>query len=168
MDSIGGDYCFLAIADGVENPLNLPLDDCRTRRGCAAGRAVAGAVLARQGRRCRSLLLAFHRVPGRLWPVSHLKSPALGELKFINWIYSFLTGKIRTACRDFIVMLKSASARSQTSHPARPGLLHHRSAWTMQDDVDKIVKFIQHPGFNKEIYTVLEHMMELCSTSAPA
>jgi hypothetical protein len=159
LDQVAGDYCFIAIADGVENPLNLT-PEIIAQGAEAVQQAVAWPVpywLDKGG--APFTPLAFHRIPGRLWPVSHL-SPALGELKFINWIYSFLTGKIRVACRDFIVMMKSAAkeVKRAIQHGPDFSLIEVMGE---ADDVDKIVKFIQHPTFNAEIYRVLEHMMEL-------
>lgn len=158
IDSITGDYCFLAVADGVEFPLNMPPESLSDPESLQ--QAVQWPIpywLDKGGMPFTPL--AFHRVPGKLWPVSHL-SPALGELKFINWVYSFLTGKIRTACRDFIVMMKSAAAdvKKAIQHGADFSIIEVND---METDVDKIVKFIQHPTFNQEIYKVLEHMMEL-------
>jgi hypothetical protein len=57
----------------------------------------------------RSRPIYFHDVPNDPWPMSHL-APGMGELKFLNWAYSFIAGKIRIECRDFIAILKSRPA----------------------------------------------------------
>jgi hypothetical protein len=49
----------------------------------------------------------FHRKPRQLWPVGHLK-PGIGELRFLNWAYSFVMGKIANTSRDFIAVMKDA------------------------------------------------------------
>lgn len=155
-----GDYCYLAICDTCAHPLNIPPALLEAEDWDQLREAVRWPTpfWLDKGQWPMSLL-TYHAVPNRLWPMAHLK-PALGELKFINWVYSFLTGKIRTACRDIIVMLKSMAEETK-------GAIKHGPDYSVVEvdaihaDIDKCVKFLQHPGFNAEIYRVLEHMIEM-------
>ena len=154
-----GDYCFLAVAKDCSYPINVPPE-------VQAG-DIQGVIDATQwptpfwldDGAWPFVPLVFHAKPGSLWPIPHLK-PALGEIKFVNWVYSFLAGKLMVASRDFLVMLKSLSDETKRA-------IKHGPDYTVIEieaihaDIDKIVKFIQHPTFNPEIYRVLEHMIEL-------
>jgi hypothetical protein len=155
-----GDYCFLALCDNLPHPLNVPKEVLDSADPQAIAQATQWPIpfwLDRGGWPMTPII--FHPVPNRLWPMAHLK-PALGELKFINWVYSFLTGKIRTACRDILVMAKSMAdeAKKAIKHGPDYSVIEMEQ---IHMDIDKVVKFIQHPGFNAEIYRVLEHMIEL-------
>ena len=103
--------------------------------------------------------ILFHPVPKEVWPMSHVK-PGMGELKAINWIWSMLVGKLRIASRDFVAILKSASEEVKNK-------ITHGSDYTVieveaiHDSIDKMVKFLQHPEFNPEIYRVLQGLMDL-------
>jgi hypothetical protein len=155
-----GQYTYLAVARGLDWPLNLPEEVWNGTPEEVAQRCQWPIPFYLDRRNEWPFThLSFHEDPGQLWPVAHLKS-ALGELKFINWVYSFLTGKIRTACRDVLVILKSLSddvKRAITSGPDYSVV----EIDALTKDIDQIVKFIQHPTFNPEIYHVLEHMIDL-------
>ncbi len=155
-----GDYCYLALCENCPFPLNL------------YPQAVAAQPDIRQLVQWPTPFwadeglsggwpftpLIFHEKPGSLWPISHLK-PALGELKFLNWAYSFLAGKIKTACRDFIAVAKSAAEELKVSiNAGRDYTMLEVEA--LQGDIDKVVKFLQHPPFHKDIYEVIERVAE--------
>ena len=104
-------------------------------------------------------MLAFHPVPRQTWPMSHLK-PGLGELKAINWIWSMLVSKIRTACRDFIGVMKAAGEELKNTIKSG-GDYEIIEIEQMVGSIDQAVKFLQHPTFNPEIYTILTGLMNL-------
>lgn len=157
-----GDFCFLAISPDYEYPLNLPpwVMDQSDANPDAVRSAVQWPIPFWLDKGAWPFEpLAFHRVGGRLYPVSHL-SPALGELKFINWVYSLLLGKIRVVSRDIMVLLRGLADDIKTA-------IKHGPDYTvieiesLEKGVDNIVKFIQHPPFHPEIYKILDMMMEL-------
>lgn len=154
-----GDYCFLAIAPDVPYPLNVP-PQMQAGDIEALMQSIQWPTPFWLDKGAWPFTpLVFHARPGKLWPMPHMK-PALGEIKFVNWTYSFLAGKIRVACRDFLVMLKSLSddVKQTIVHGPDYSVIYLDQ---ISGDIDKVVKFIQHPTFNPEIYRVLEHMMEL-------
>lgn len=163
-----GNNCFLAICEAVPYPLNIPppLDAL----------ALDEDPLVRMGaekeisQRLRwptpwwaddawpMTDISFHPIPKKIWPMSHVK-PGLGELKFLNWAYSFMAGKIRIASRDFIAVLKSASEdlKEKIKHGPDYTVIEVEQ---LHGDIDKVVKFLQHPGFNPEIYHVLKEVSD--------
>lgn len=158
-----GDHVYLAITDTMPYPLNLPPPLCDVLGGDDP--MALQQYLPQIQQRCQwetpfwtdngwpCSFFAFHWRPGKLWPMSHLK-PGLGELKFINWAMSFLSGKIRIASRDFIAIAKAAGEELREK-------IKHGSDYTIIEmenvlgSIDQVVKFLQHPGFNPEIYNVI-------------
>jgi hypothetical protein len=86
--------------------------------------------------------------------MSHLK-PGMGELRFLNWAYSFLAGKIRNTSRDFLVVLKEAAEELKTTilEGQDMSLIELDGAYQTIKDV---VGFLQHPEFNGSIWPVIE------------
>ncbi len=102
--------------------------------------------------------IVFHQIPRKIWPMSHIK-PGMGELKFLNWAYSFLAGKVKTASKDFLVVAKSAGEelkdRIKTGQDYTIIELE-----AIHGSIDQVVKFLQHPEFNGEIYKVIQGVQE--------
>lgn len=96
----------------------------------------------------------FHKVPRCIWPMSHLK-PGMGELKFINWAYSFLAGKVKTACRDIIAVAKGVDEEFINT------ILNGRDYELLKIEkahgtISEVVQFLQHPQFQRDIYNVIQ------------
>jgi hypothetical protein len=155
-----GDFVFLAVAENCDFPLNVPPALINSPDTMALSQAVEWPIPYYLDRgEWPVTTLVFHEVPNRLWPMAHMK-PALGELKFINWVYSFLASKIRIASRDFLVLSKSLAddAKRAIKHGPDYTVIEVEK---LHEDIDKVVKFLQHPTFNPEIYKVLDHMIEM-------
>jgi hypothetical protein len=156
------EFCFLAIADNCGYPLNLPPAMTEVVEDFAQlAEALQWPVpfWLDRGKWPMSPLV-FHHVPGRLWPISHLK-PALGELKFINWTFSLLMGKIRVASRDILVIASGLADEAKNAITHGPDYSIVQLKQEQMENIDKVVKFIQHPGFNPEIEKVLVQMIDL-------
>lgn len=97
---------------------------------------------------------AFHHVPGELWPMSHFK-PGLGELKFINWAYSFLISGVQKRSRDFLAVPKSASEEIKRQILEGTDLTMIEVESMTNLPLDQIVKFIQHPEMYKGLFEVI-------------
>jgi hypothetical protein len=159
-----GNFVYLVVCDGCTYPLNVPRDLCdflcdedqsvRAQAAQAAGQFVQWETPYWADDAWPFEPIAFHWRPRKLWPMSHMK-PAMGFLQFINWTYSMMAAKIRIACRDFIAVAKSAGEELKNS-------IKHGADFTIIDvesihgSIDQVVKFLSHPGFNPEIYKVLE------------
>ena len=159
---IFGDYVYLVVADGVPYPLNLP-PDLQEKPGADGSdptvvKAITDAVKWPVPSWSAGLWpvtpLDFHEVPRSCWPMSHLK-PGMGELRFLNWIYSFLAGKIRNTSRDFVVCLKEAAEEIKTTllSGADLTLIEIESQYKSISD---LVQFLQHPQINPSITQIIE------------
>jgi hypothetical protein len=148
-----GDYVYLVVADTFSYPLNLPLDQ-----------PLAPGELQQRTQWPTPFWLDddwpftpvyFHSIPRKVWPMSHLK-PALGELMFLNWCYSFLAGKVRTTSRDFIVVMKAAGEelRDTILHGKDLELIELESA--LGKTISEVVQWLQHPAMGGDIFKVLE------------
>jgi hypothetical protein len=178
-----GDFVFLVVADNCDFPLNLPPEfhaalepEEPTTIDEGSGEAVMPMPVdpAMQQQAVERLNwptpywadggwpfvpISFRWVPKRVWPMSHLK-PAMGELKFLQWAYSCLMSKIRVASRDFIAIAKSAGEdiRQRIKHGADYTIVEVEQ---IHGAITAVVQFLQHPGFNPEIYTVIQGVMEM-------
>ncbi len=170
-----GDYCFLVVCENCPYPLNLPPPlDARALGEEQADDGMGGMLAAPMATGPDPEVMArvqwptpywadgswpfqpiyFHSVPRKAWPMSHLK-PGMGELKFLNWAYSFLAGRVRIACRDFVAIMKSAGEelKDRIKHGPDYTVLEIEQ---LHGSIDNVVKFLQHPQFNPEIYKVIE------------
>lgn len=154
-----GDFCFLAITDGLPYPLNLPpaLTDTPGNEQAIMA-AVRWPTPFWADDAWPFVPVYFNSVPRSPWPMSIL-SPAMGELKFLNWAYSFIAGKIATTCRDFIAMLKSAGEEMKQR------VLSGRDLTLLEIEtehktISEVVQFLQHPPFNGDIWKVIEAVTE--------
>lgn len=153
-----GDYCYLAISSSHQFPLNLP-EQCWDLPADQARQAIA------QRLRWHTPFwadgewpvseLAFHTIPGDPWPLSHL-APGIGELKFLNWAYSLMAGKLRITMRDFIAFAEDLDddVREAVLHGADFEALKVRLS--QGKGINELVTFLQHPPFNGDIYKVVQ------------
>lgn len=153
-----GDYCYLAVAEGVPFPLNLPPDVVNDPSFQADPDAVFGRVAWPTPFWADDdwpvSVLDFHIVHNCPWPLPHLKA-GMGELKFLNWAMSFLMGKIRNTSRDFMAVLKSAGEDLKTQ------ILEGRDLTLLEIDaehktIQEVVQFLQHPQMNGDIWRVIQ------------
>lgn len=160
-----GDYVFLVVSDRVPFPINIPkqIIDAFDTNDVMAMAQVQQAI--------EPLIqwptpywaddawpfepIVFHERPRKVWPMSHLK-PAMGELKFLQWAYSFLAGKMRTASRDFLAIKKSAGEE------LKDRILHGTDYELIEIEeihggtINEIVQFLQHPDFHGDMWKVIE------------
>lgn len=155
-----GQFSYVVVADGVEYPLNVPpavIDDPQ------------GAPIAQQRFQWPTpywadggwpmVMVGFHKVPNSPWPLNHM-APAMGELKFMNWVMSHLATKVQSTSRDFIVCLQSVGdeIKNKILHGGDLELLMISEAHNKT--IDQIVQFLQHPKMNNDIWTVFDRVME--------
>jgi hypothetical protein len=86
--------------------------------------------------------------------MSHLK-PAMGELKFLDWVYSFIASKIRISCRDFLAVQKSASAELKEIILSGKDYTLIEIEKQHGGTINEVVQFLQHPQFNGSIWDVV-------------
>lgn len=147
-----GDWVFLAVCDTCEHPLNIPPQIWQDQN--AIQQAIQWETPFWADDSWPFTPLAFHWVPREVYPMSHLK-PGMGELKFINWAYSFLAGKIRSASRDFIAVMKAAGEEIKNTilKGTDYELIEIEKA---HGTINEVVQFLQHPPFHSDIWTVIQ------------
>jgi hypothetical protein len=165
MDSVNdrfGDHCFLAVCDEYPCPLNLPdyvlekmpLDEVFNRSQWPT------PFWADHTNPWPFTYVAFHKRPRKVWPMSHIK-PAMGEIKFLNWMFSFLADKIKNTSRDFVGVLKSAGEDIKNTILSGKDLTLIQIESTHGKTIQDVVSFLQHPSFNGDVYRLIEMVMEL-------
>jgi hypothetical protein len=154
-----GKYIFLAVSDHHQYPLNLPEEVCEngSDRDIFMRSQWPTPFWADPTNPWPFVDIAFHRRPRKVWPMSHIK-PGLGEIRFLNWALSFIADKIKNTSRDFVAVLKSAGEELRTN------LLSGRDLTLLEIDapnqkISEMVQFLQHPQFNKDIWSTMEAMM---------
>lgn len=157
-----GDFCYLVVAEGHEFPLNVPPQVWDLEGSQAMGQIQAMV-------QWHTPLWAddawpmtpfqFHTVPGDPWPMSHI-APGMGELKFLNWAYSILAGKLRISCRDFIAILEEAGQeiKDKILHGADYEWIPLKGS--NGKSIQEMVQFLQHPPFNGDIWRVIDVIAE--------
>jgi hypothetical protein len=153
-----GDNCFLVISPDTPFPLNLHPDMTNDPSFATDPSRVFRAVewptpfWASDG--WPVSVLDFHGVHNSPWPMPHLKA-GLGELKFLNWVMSFLMGRIRTSCRDFIALKKSLGEDIKTTilEGKDFSLLELESE---HGTISELIQFLQHPEVNGDVWRMIE------------
>jgi len=148
---VHGNYVFLAICEKCDYPLNIPPELWADPMQVGERVQWETPYWADDAWPCTPFI--FHEVPRKIWPMSHFK-PAMGELKFLNWVYSFLASKVGTACRDLIVCAKRASEEIKRAIVSGTDYeLIEIEASTGK--IGEIVEFLQHPPFHGDILKVV-------------
>lgn len=157
-----GDHVYLAVANGLPHPLNVPsgIFDMEAEAGFQeAYRRVQWPIPYWADGTWPVSILGFHWIPNDPWPMSHL-APGMGELKFLNWAYSYVAGKIRISCRDFIAILEEASASVEEAVLRGSDYERIKIKGSAGKSIKDLVQFLQHPQFNMDIWRVIEAIGE--------
>jgi hypothetical protein len=159
-ENIAGDYAYLVVCQGNNFPLNAPPKLMQQESNPQTMDAVKKAFMWEtpyytdaEGGGWPCVPLWFHEIPNDPWPASHI-SFGMGELKFINWVCSWLIGKIRTTCRDFIVVKKALADEFKQVMATGEDL----SLLQLTQDYPSVrdaVEFLQHPQMNSDIFEIL-------------
>ncbi len=153
-----GDYCYLVVAEGCRFPLNLPDEITASAPDSEILRRLSWPTPFWKDGTWPMTPIMFHPVPRQAWPMSHLK-PGLGELKFLQWAYSFLAGHVRISSRSFIAMMKSLDSDTKKiiTHGPDFSVIEIEA---INRNIDEVVKFLAHPPMNKDIFSVIEAVSE--------
>lgn len=157
-----GDFCYLCVVPGLPHPLNVPpavWDAPEQQAAQEVMRRVQWPIPFWADDSWPFVSIAFHDIPTDPWPMSHL-APGMGELKFLNWAYSFIAGKIRISSRDFIAVLEEASAEITETILRGADYELMKIKGSHGKTIDQVVQFLQHPGFNGDIWRVIEAIAE--------
>jgi hypothetical protein len=144
MDSFG-DNCYLVIAQGIPFPLNLTSKQFRAAMRSEKKRDDAFAKVQWPipfwlDGGWPFTILSFHEIPNSIWPMSHFR-PALPELKFGNWGYSFIADKVQQSGRTILATKKALDEekkREIENGPAFTFLDMSEADGVLKDAIQKI------------------------------
>jgi hypothetical protein len=106
-------------------------------------------------------MLAFHRKPGYAWPISHIK-PAIGELRLLNWCFSFLASRIATSCETVVAVQKAAdqTIKDQLLAPSEGGFKVIELSELLGRKVEDIVSVFQMPQVSKDLWDIISAILD--------
>ncbi len=106
-----GDYAYICVSDACPYPLNLPpsiMDENEEADPEELARRLAWPIpFWSDNNGWPFEMLQFNPVPNSVWPMSLIR-PAIGELRFINYIISWLATRITSSCQTMIGVSKAA------------------------------------------------------------
>lgn len=163
LDSLVGDHVFLIVAPGIPYPLNLPPDVQEIPVTGTGGPEDGGVVI--KDRLSWPIpfwadgtwpvsTLDFHPVPRCAWPMSHIK-PALGELRFLCWAYSFVACKIKNTLRDVVAILKEMADQFKLT-VLEGADLSLVEIDTNNRNINECVQILQFPAMNTDIWKIIQ------------
>lgn len=163
-----GKYCYLVICEGVPYPLNVPPSTLEEEVNQETG--LPDSLLTRtawpipfyadpQG--WPYTMLAFHRKPGYSWPVSHIR-PAIGELRLLNWCFSFLATRIATSCETVVAVTKAADQdiKDQLLAPSEGGFKIIELSELLGRRVEDVVSVFQMPQVTKDLWDIISAILD--------
>lgn len=163
-----GKYGYLVVCEGVPYPLNVPPEVLEEEVNEETG--LPDSLLTRtawpipfyadpQG--WPYTMLAFHRKPGYSWPVSHIR-PAIGELRLLNWCFSFLATRIATSCETVVAVTKAADQdiKDQLLAPSEGGFKIIELSELLGRKVEDIVSVFQMPPVTKDLWDIISAILD--------
>lgn len=160
--SVLGDYCYIACARSIPQPLNVPQMVLEGSDPQELMQRVQwpipywyddnGWPVAR---------LFYYDKPGSIWPISLFK-PAIGELRFINWCLSFLADKVAASCQTYVGILKEAGTEIQRQIAGKScPFTVIEIATALGKPLDQLVSFLQTPQFSLDIWNMIAQVLDL-------
>jgi hypothetical protein len=155
LDELFGDYAYLVICSSCRFPLNLPPDLISdSDRYDETIRAGAWPIPFWVDHGWPFSELDFHVQPDEPWPMAHGLA-ARGELRFLNWVFSFLTGHLHNSCRDFVAVRKDLPEEMKSAIISGKDL----EIIELERDhgaITDVIQFLQHPQVNGDIWKYME------------
>lgn len=163
-----GKHCYLVICEGVEYPLNLPPSVMQEEIDEQLG--IPASIVPRVAwpipfycdpHGWPFTMLAFHRKPGYAWPVSHIR-PAIGELRLLNWCFSFLATRIATSCETIVAVQKAAdeTIKEQLLAPSEGGFKIIELSELLGRRIEDIVSVFQMPQVTKDLWDIISAILD--------
>lgn len=163
-----GNNCYLVICEGVDFPLNIPpsvLDeqvDPQTGLPPSLIMRVSWPIpFFAEPNGWPFTMLAFHRKAGYAWPISHIK-PAIGELRLLNWCFSFLATRIATSCETVVAIQKAAdqTIKDQLLAPSEGGFKIVEISELLGRSINDIVSIMQMPQVTKDLWDIISAILD--------
>jgi hypothetical protein len=107
-------------------------------------------------------MLSFHRKPGYVWPISHIK-PGIPELRFLCWAFSFLAQRVAVSCETLIGVSKAADQdiKDQILSQSQGGFKIVELSEILGRSVSDVISVFQLPNATNEIWNVIGAVTEM-------
>jgi len=164
-----GDNCYIVVADGVKFPINVPPEmlneqvDPQTGLPQSMFRAVQWPIpFWAESNGWPFTMLGFHRKPGYIWPISHIK-PGIPELRFLCWAFSFLAQRVAVSCETLIGVSKAADQdiKDQILSQSQGGFKIVELSEILGRSVSDVISVFQLPNATNEIWSVINAVTEM-------
>ena len=161
-----GDFCYIVVADGVEYPLNIPpeslkepLDQEGLPQSMRARASWPIPFWAADAQGWPFSMWAPNPKPNSLWPLSYIK-PGIGELRFLQWAFSFLMQRVAISCETLIGVSKAADQdiKQQLLAPSENGFKVVEISEAMGKSVNEIISVFQQPNVTSELPNLLNEI----------
>lgn len=159
-----GQNCYIVVCEGVPFPLNMSPALLEQPVAEEAGvpdelfRAVQWPIpFWAESNGWPFVGLDFHRKPGYLWPISHIK-PGIGELRFINFALSFIAQRVATSCETIIGVSKAADQdiKDQLLAKSEKGFKVVEISETLGRSVNDLISVFQLPEVTPELWKIVD------------
>lgn len=163
-----GRYVYMVICEGVPYPLNLPPSILEAEVDTELGlpqevltRAAWPIPFYADPNGWPFTPLAFHWKPGYTWPVSHIR-PAIGELRLLNWCFSFLATRIATSCETMVAVTKAADQdiKDQILAPSEGGFKIIEISELLGRRVEDVLSVFQFPQVTKDLWDIISAIID--------
>lgn len=159
LDSFG-DYVFLAIAENVPYPLNLPTEFLMSAPLEQIQQAVSWPTPfytdQGSGKDWPITELYFKENPRKKWPPSLFKH-LIPLIEFVNWCFSFMADKVATSATEYLGVLKTASENIQEQLRDQRGPFQFIELdSTMGRKIEELITFLGKPNFDMALWEMVE------------
>lgn len=164
-----GDNCYIVVAEGVDEPLNVQPQLLQEPVDEASGlpptlfRSVQWPIpFWAENNGWPFTYYAPHRKPGYVWPISHIK-PGVPELRFLCWAFSFLAQRVATSCETLIGVSKAADQdiKDQILSQSEAGFKIVEVSEMMGRSVNDLISVFQLPNVTGEIWNVIQAVTDM-------
>jgi hypothetical protein len=159
-----GDNCYIVVCEGIPHPLNIPPEVLGEQ--VDEGTGVPATLFSKvqwpipfwaEANGWPFVPLDFHRKPGYIWPLSHIK-PGVGELRFINFALSFIAQRVATSCETLLGVSKAADQdiKDQILAGSERGFKVVEISETLGRSVNDLISVFQLPEVSPELWKIVE------------
>ena len=158
-----GDYAYIVVSDGYDGVLNVPQKVGRSGNPEKICEYTEWPIPFWLDGDWPLSPMVYHDVPNQLYPMSAFHTVA-GEIKFIDWVMSFLAKKVGTVCNDWLGISKSVAdevrAAMRDEHSVFGFNLFEIEAQHGERITD-LVSYLQAPPFHGDIWKMVASVSEI-------
>jgi len=160
-----GDFCYLAVADNCQYPLNIPTEALVSESPEDIFERAHWPIPFYQdsgaGEDWPVTELYFKENPAGKWPISIFK-PLIGEIRFVNWVMSFLADKTAQSATEYIGVLKSVADDIQQQIATQRGAFQLLKVdGTAGRRIDELISFLRKPDFDVNLWRMATEVMDI-------